>query len=228
MACPQLNPCIPCIPVALAIRIVNYARIGLFQGSFEFYQKPVGLPRYFAYTSTPLIDDKTFELYYKKYRASVSYFFSRQGFTIEETKDLTQEVFLRVYKNRNLFREEASFRTWVHKIAANHWKNQVRDDQTNKRKGVVVSLDESNADNFVKPEREHPLTGLIQRERSQQIKKAIKHFPEQMRNCILLRTYQGLKYREIASTLKVSVETVKTQLHLARERLAQELSEPES
>ncbi|MDJ0837225.1 MAG: sigma-70 family RNA polymerase sigma factor [Acidobacteriota bacterium] len=171
------------------------------------------------------MDDHTFETNYKKYRRSVLFFFTKQGFSSEEANDLTQEVFLRVYKGRDRFRGEASFKTFVHRVAANLWKNQIREEQTIKRKGVVVPLDETNADRAADVSANPALSNLIHQERSSRMREAIEQFPEQMRNCMLLRIYHQLKYREIAATLKISVETVKTQLHLARERLGLELTE---
>ncbi len=126
------------------------------------------------------------------------------------------------------FRGEASFGTYVHRIASNTWKNCIRGEQTVKRKGVVVPLEDFHSDDLSNEEKEQPLTDLMEQERSQQIRKAIEQFPEQMRHCTILRIYHQLKYREIATTLKVTVETVKTQLHLARERLTLEFSAPES
>jgi RNA polymerase sigma-70 factor (ECF subfamily) len=54
---------------------------------------------------------------------------------------------------------------------------------------------------------------------ARQVRGAMEELPEQMRKCVMLRVYQELSYQEIAVVLRLSVETVKTHLHQARQRL---------
>ena len=70
-----------------------------------------------------------------------------------------------------------------------------------------------------------PLDRLIAEERLQQLREALLDLPPQMRQCVLLRLDQELKYREIAEVMNIAVNTVKSQLAQAKDRLRTRLEE---
>ena len=84
------------------------------------------------------------ELFRRYYRPVVA-FFVRRGFSIEESRDLAQETFLRVFKNMDSFRGESAVETWLFQIAGNLYKNTLRSLQTQKRDAQEVSLESSEA-----------------------------------------------------------------------------------
>lgn len=165
----------------------------------------------------------------------ISYFFSRRGFSPEDCRDLTQDTFLRAYRGLSRFRDEAGLKTWLLRIAANVWKNALRERQAVKRSAMeTVSLEEIRA--VARPlsrvavggggsDREDPLDQTIQAEKRRVLREAVGELPPRMRRCVLLRIDRGLKYREIATIMGVSEDTVKTQLHQARQRLKDGLGE---
>lgn len=167
---------------------------------------------------------------------SVVYFFARRGFSPEDSRDLMQETFLKAYRGLSGFRDDAKFKTWLLRIAANVWKNALRDMQAGKRSAMkTVALEDLGSDP-AEPADElparagssgaaSPLDRAIRNERSRMLREAFEELPPRMRRCVQLRIDGGLKYREIASILSVSVDTVKTQLHQARRRLKDELDE---
>lgn len=169
---------------------------------------------------------------FDRYYPSVFHFFQNRGVPREDARDLTQETFLRVYRGIGRFRRDASFQTWLFQIATNLWCNDVRRRTAGKREGREVSL-EAMAETGRQvaagrrdtggEELAHPLDGMLAEERRRTLREALMELPPQMRRCVLLRLDRDLKYREIASLMQISVDTVKSQLSQARGRLQEKL-----
>ena len=167
---------------------------------------------------------RLFDLYYGR----VHCFFARRGFPPQDCLDLTQETFLGIYRGIGTFRRDARFETWLFKIATNAYRKRLRSGAAEKREGQEVPLEvdgsaEGGAPN--EPAATEPAAGetLLRKERAQLLRGAIEKLPEQMRRCLMLRVYQEMKYREIATLLRLSPETVKVHLFQARRRLQEEL-----
>lgn len=172
--------------------------------------------------------EESFQRIYRHYLAPVTHFFVNRGFPRDQADDLAQETLLRVYTHLGEFRLEASFETWLFQIAGSVWKNALRRQATLKRQAQQVSLDEvmnpdaeerAGAHHEPKDAGASPLDQVLGRERTRLLAKALERLPAKMREVVLLRVGQGLKYREIAAVLQVSIATVKTQLSLANQRL---------
>lgn len=166
---------------------------------------------------------------FERYYPGVLQFFRNQGFQEQDALDLTQDAFLRVYRSIELFRRDAKFRTWLLTIVGNVWRNELRRLHTGKREARQVSLDETTEEGqrvLEIPDGSvtEPLTRLQEEERMKDVQEAFESLPPQMRRCVLLRV-QGLKYREIADVLQISIETVKSQLHQAKQRLRELLGD---
>ena len=163
---------------------------------------------------------------FKRFRGRVVSFFRNKGFSHEESSDLTQDVFLRVFKGIASFRHESRFEKWLWEIANHVYFNEIRRRRTEKRYGFEQSLDatvegEEGAGpgpTIVDPE-PNPEEEVVRGEQLGRLRAALEELPVQMRRCCLLRYAQGLKYQEIADVMKISIETVKAHLHQARKRL---------
>ena len=178
--------------------------------------------------------EEQFHQIFQRHYRSVTYFFAHRGFDAEECRDLTQETFFRVYRGMETFRGEAGVKTWLYTIAANIYRNEVRDRQAEKRSADEVSLEESLEQGrpvfetwTVRPggETGDPLQSVLTDERARLLREAVDDLPPRMRRCVLLRLDRGLKYREIAALLQVTEDTVKAQLFQARQRLHRTLGE---
>jgi RNA polymerase sigma-70 factor, ECF subfamily len=170
---------------------------------------------------------KLYELHYRK----IIGFFRKKGFSPEESRDLTQEVFSRVFQAIDSFRRESRFERWLFEIAANAFRNELRRRKAEKRDAVELSIDVSPEEEGVPGARE-PASGerdtlevMIEREGHAKLLAAFQELPPQMRTCCLLRYVRGLKYQEIAKVMKISIETVKAHLHQARKRLIEKLGD---
>jgi RNA polymerase sigma-70 factor, ECF subfamily len=170
--------------------------------------------------------EENFEQLFRRFRPLIHSFFLRKGFSSEESKDLTQEVFFRVFKGIDTFRGDSRFERWLWEIAEHIYLNELRRRKTEKRHGIERSLDATvESDNGSSPALEIPSPELSPEElvlRQQGLtvlRAAFQELPDQMRRCCILRYERGLKYKEIADLMKISIETVKAHLHQARKRL---------
>ena len=147
----------------------------------------------------------------------------------DEAEDLSQVVFIKVHAGLKGFRGEASLGTWIYRIATNAAIDRLRTGSFGKASQVTsisdapidVSYEDavaSLAGDTPEPSAE---TSLIRSEMNECIKTFVDALPESYRPVVVLSDLEGLKNREIAEILGVSVDTVKIRLHRARRELRQ-------
>lgn len=146
----------------------------------------------------------------------------------QEAMDLSQEVFLRVFRTLPQFRGQSSLKTWIYRIVVTQASNRMRWWRRRKQ-SAQVAWDEHTAAhgevaesrNFAMPDRV-----LQQRETATRVMAALDSLPFDQRVAIVLREIDGLSYEEIATSLNVAVGTVKSRLARARFALRETLGEP--
>jgi len=139
----------------------------------------------------------------------------------EDAGDLVQDTFLRAYGALASFRQDASFLTWLYKIASNLCIDQMRARKSKGALSLEVELEEGrepSADRTFSPE-ETVVRGAV----SDIVHKAIMNLPERYRVVVIMRHLQGMSIEEIAEQLKLPSGTVKTHLFRAREMLRDRL-----
>jgi RNA polymerase sigma-70 factor (ECF subfamily) len=144
----------------------------------------------------------------------------------DEALDLSQEVFLRVFRTIHRFRGQSSLRTWIYRIAINQARNRHR-GWRRRHRADQVSLDEHVAahGDILSLREAPPDRVLAQKELAQRLKDALDRLPFDQRTAIVLREVDGLSYEEIAFSLGVAIGTVKSRLTRARQALRLELRE---
>lgn len=166
---------------------------------------------------------------FRRHSRQVWAFFVKRGLSREDSWDLTQDTFLRVYKNMEMIRERGSATSYLFKTATNLFRNRLRDRKAQKREGQEVALDTTFENLIDGKETEQgvpgPLGKILKREEAEQLRQALKELPPQMRRCVELRLYQDKKYREIAEILDISIDTVKAHLHQAKHQLKSKLGD---
>lgn len=166
---------------------------------------------------------------FDRYYPWVRRFFVRRGHTAQDSEDLAQETFGRVFRQLSSFRYEASFSSWLFAVAANLGRNENRRRHREKRDAPVVSIDERASDDAPPWEPAamdaSPARTAYEKERREALAKAVQELPPQMKQVLALRVDHELKYREIATVLQISIETVKAHLFQARQRLREKLGE---
>jgi RNA polymerase sigma-70 factor (ECF subfamily) len=144
----------------------------------------------------------------------------------DEALDLSQEVFLRVFRTIHGFRGQSSLRTWIYRIAVNQARNRHR-FWSRRHRADQVSLDEHVAAHgeFLSGGESTPEQVLAQKELAGRLQQALDSLPFDQRTAIVLREIDGLSYEEIAYSLGIAIGTVKSRLTRARHALRLELRE---
>jgi len=144
----------------------------------------------------------------------------------DEALDLSQEVFLKVFRTIHRFRCQSSLRTWIYRIAVNQARNRHR-FWRRRHRADQVSLDAHVAAHgeFLSGGLSRPDRVLDQKELANCLQSALDHLPFDQRTAIVLREVDGLSYEEIAFSLGVAIGTVKSRLTRARQALRLELRE---
>ncbi len=159
-------------------------------------------------------------------------FFRRQRSSAGASQDLAQDTFVRMYQGLDGFRHDSSFRTWLFRIITNVYRNHLRYQNQLKRSASEMSLEsllESPRDNEARSveedeEQASPLDATLDHERLDVLADALERMPDKMRHAMMLHMHHDLKYREIAVVMKVPIESVKSHIYQARQRLRSELA----
>jgi RNA polymerase sigma-70 factor (ECF subfamily) len=181
-------------------------------------------------SSSRAVADVEFEELFERFHSMVYQLAFRMLGDREEALDLSQEVFLTVYRKMHHFRGESSVKTWIYRIAVNRASNRCRWWNRLRRRGTV-SLDEhlakdserSHSDTLESGSRSPEASLLLQEER-EQIERSLLQLPLQQRIAVIMRDVEGLSYEEIADSMQISLGTVKSRIARGREELKRRLN----
>lgn len=143
-----------------------------------------------------------------------------------DAADVVQEVFLKVFRNVDSFRNQSSLKTWIYRITVNEAHNQRRWFFRHRQR--EIGLDEepedalSVADTLADRGRS-PFDHVFDLEKHQMIETALGRINPTFREAVVLRDIADLSYEEVADVLQVSLGTVKSRILRGREALRQEL-----
>lgn len=146
------------------------------------------------------------------YRASSGYVYTvalRVTGSKEDAEEVTQDVFVSVHRSLPGFGFRSSFKTWLYRIAMNRAINAYRKRSKDRKRRV--ELDENTG-------AEGP-EGIKRAEDREAVGKMLEKLPPEQRACLVLKEIDGMKYEEIADTLKINLNTVRTRIKRAREKL---------
>ncbi len=148
----------------------------------------------------------------------------------EEALDVSQEIFLAIYRKLDRFRGESSLKTWIYRIAVNRASNRCRWWNRLRRRGTV-SLDEHlcaddrrTFSDALESAGHSPEKSVLMREKRQEIERALQRLPIQQRIAVVMRDIDGLSYEEISLLLHLSLGTVKSRIARGREELKRRLN----
>lgn len=156
-------------------------------------------------------DISSFEKLVKTYSGRVSNIIYQMLGSSEEVDDLSQEVFLKIYRNINYFREESQFFTWLYRVTVNTVYDFLRKQKYRK----TVPLDEIGQI----PSATQPDNSELKR----LLHKEISGIPFKYRAVIILKDIEGFSYSEISKILRCRLGTVESRLFRARQMLKENL-----
>ena len=138
----------------------------------------------------------------------------------DEAEDLTQDVFLKIFKSLDTFDRRANFQTWLVSVSRNlcidHYRSVRKERET-------IDRDVDPGELTPAAPTTSPIAALEQRDRVNLLKKAMDQLPPTLRSAVLLRDIQELSYQEIADRLHLPEGTVKSRINRGRTELARQI-----
>jgi RNA polymerase sigma-70 factor, ECF subfamily len=173
-------------------------------------------------------DEASFNYLVGRYHRAIIHFLFRMVRNQAVAEELTQEVFLRVYRSRESYRAEAKFTTWLYRIATNLAVNHARDTK-HERSAQTIYLDAPDEETGTTPDvaDDEPSVEqkLMRDERMAAIRTHVMELPERQRMAVLMHKYQGMDYRQIGDVLKLSESATKSLLFRAYQTLRDKLKD---
>jgi len=170
-------------------------------------------------------DEKAFEEIVRRYQRQVANIIYLTLGNREEVDDLSQEVFVRVFRSLDRFEFDSSLYSWIYRIAVNLCIDEIRKKKIRK----LIPLDFLTEKKLESEKRSKETSTssdeLLQKEKKEIIRGALDKLSPLHRTVILLREYQDLSYGEIAKTLRISPQAVKSRIFRAREELRELLKD---
>ena len=169
-------------------------------------------------------NEYAFRRFIRQYQAGI--FGIAYGITLdrEESLDIVQEVFFKVFQSIHTFRGESRLSTWLYRITINQcmnwkrkWRRKLRWRQPADEENSIDALSETATDGS------HPEALYQEKEHRKIIFDALNGLPEGTRAVFVLKEWEGLSYEEISEALKIKKGTVSSRLFNARQQLKKAL-----
>jgi len=158
-------------------------------------------------------DLAAFEIIYERYHRRTYSLCLRMTGSQTEAEDLTQEVFIQLFRKVGSFRGDSAFSTWLHRLTVNqvlmHFR---RRSVKNEKTSEDGEMPEQTVTGSANPSRMQVIDRIA-------LKKAISELPNGYRNVFILHDVEGFEHEEVARIMGISVGTSKSQLHKARLKL---------
>lgn len=160
-------------------------------------------------------DEAAFGRLMARWELPVKAVIARLVFNTSEAEELAQETFVRLWQQRERFRDGAAFRPWVFAIAVNLARNRLRWW----RRRPTVQLEAWTETASAGPGSDAGAAGLERGERAAAVRDAIAALPADLREAIVLFEYEQLSQQEIAVAVGATPKAVETRIYRAREKL---------
>jgi RNA polymerase sigma-70 factor (ECF subfamily) len=152
----------------------------------------------------------------ERWRRKIYAFVCRYVGNAEEAQDLTQDTFTKAYQNLDRLSDPSRFSSWLYKIALNECRMRFR-----RRRNIscVPLSGQEETEKIEVVDAVTPENHLTEREKTRVLREAFKALPEEQREVILMKEYQGLKFYEIAEIMNLPLSTVKSRMYLGLKTL---------
>ncbi len=170
-------------------------------------------------------DHQAFELLVRRYQRQVANLIYMTMGNRDDVEDIAQEVFIRVYRSLPKFKFDASFFSWLYRITVNLCIDEIRKRKIRR----VLSLDYLTEDTLEKDRKNKDYSmasdSILTEEKQRVIQSALRRLKPEHREVLVLREYQDFSYNEIAETLGLRLEAVKSRIFRARREMKNLLNE---
>ncbi len=161
-------------------------------------------------------DQSAWEGIVARYRRKVFHIAYKFTGKHDEAEDLSQDIFLKLFKSLDKFNRDADFSTWLSSVARNYCIDHYR---ASKREKEVV-VEDLVAMDLAPAASGNPHRALEDRDRRSFLRHGLELLPDKLREAVILRDLQGLSYQEMADRLRLPEGTVKSRINRGREELA--------
>jgi len=171
-------------------------------------------------------DMAAFEELYRSHQAGIFTFIRSQVRHREIAADLTQETFVRAWESLPRLRKPGAFRGWLHRIAANLVRDEVKSGRSRLEvtESTLLGDAETPREDAPAPESDGPEQRLVNGELSRHVWSALEELSEEHRAAVVMHHMEGMSVEEIAQVMGVRPGTIMSRLSRAREALRHRLS----
>jgi RNA polymerase sigma-70 factor, ECF subfamily len=169
-------------------------------------------------------DAGSFGLLLERHRGPVFHYLYRMVQNAAVAEELTQEVFLRVYKSRGNYEPTAKFTTWVFRIATHLALNWIRDRRSEKSQTSLDGETENGASRQVPDQHRTVEQELVHQAKLREVREAIDALPAKQRAAVRMHKYEEMEYVQIAGAIGCSESAVRSLLFRAYEALRARLA----
>lgn len=170
-------------------------------------------------------DEQAFEELVRRYQRQVANIIYLTLGNRDEVEDLSQEVFIRVYKSLTKFERDASLYSWIYRIAVNLCIDEIRRKKIKRTLSLEFFSEGKLEEEKKNKSQTSAADGVLAKEKRQVILDALQKLSPVHRTVIVLREYEDLTYEQIAKTLHISTQAVKSRIFRAREELRELLKD---
>jgi RNA polymerase sigma factor (sigma-70 family) len=210
MKTPMMEDCLVNAPDELLVQAIQAGHAHLEGPAYRAYQESCSI-------------------LYSRYRSKLLRFFIGCGLDRGRSEELGQETLVRAFHNIRTLVDSSAFGSWLFTAALNIYKNEVRRARPSAQglslETVLDAEAESRIESALVSREKDPLELALLAEKFERVQSVLDELPPQMRRCLYLRLAMGLKYREVAAKMGISVQTVKAHLHQASQRLKAAVTE---
>ena len=167
-------------------------------------------------------EDAAYERLLSRYEDPIYNLIYRLLHSPADAEDVTQEVFLKVFRSVGTFRGDSSLKTWMYRIAVNEARNHLR--KFSRRGGHEVGLDDEATEGLtweqvIEDKHKSPFESVLSAQTHETIEAALRQVKPLFREAVVLRDVEELSYSEIAAILDENLATVKTRILRGRRAL---------
>lgn len=164
-----------------------------------------------------------FNILFEKYQSKVINLAYNMLSDREDAFDAAQEVFVKVYKNMESFKENSSFTTWLYRITSNVCADMLRKRQRSAKSVSIDKMSEEFGGTDIQDTAPTPEENAFLTERQRAVREAINELKDEYKIVITLCDIEEMSYDEIAEILKLPKGTVKSRINRARTALKKNL-----
>jgi len=170
-------------------------------------------------------DRRAFGLLFDRYHASVARFALRFVGDRARAEELTQDIFVKLYRNAKAYKPSAQFKTFLFRVATNHCLNEVRRGEYRVSHTSTAPTEEDDGVDVAGPQAERPDEAVAGRELERAVGEALAGMSERERAAFTMCRFEGMAYRDIAEALEASEAAVKSLIHRATLAVAKKVEE---